>query len=301
MEAIKINFLGTGSAIPTAKRNHPAILLQYKDETMLFDCGEGTQRQLRKAKINPCKINKIFISHWHADHVLGISGLIQTLMMNEYNKTLEIYGPKNTKKYMQLYLNLFTRKAEQIKIKVHEITSKKILETNEFKIESQELKHDTPTRGYSFTLKEKLRLDKAKLKKLKLPNTPKLAKLAQGKKVQIGHLKLDGKKLTYKEPEKKISIIMDTAYTKSIETFTKNSDLLIIESTYSKDEQEKAKDYLHLTSEQAGKIAKKAKVKQLILTHLSQRYENNPKIILNQAKKIFKNTQLAKDFMKIEI
>ncbi len=301
MESIKLTFLGTGSAIPTLKRNHPSILLQYKDETILFDCGEGTQRQLRKARINPCKITKIFISHWHADHVLGIPGLIQTLMMNEYNKTLEIYGPKNTKQFMQLYLNLFTSKSKPIKIQINEITSKKIIDTDEFKIESTKLEHDTPSLGYSFILKEKLRLDKNKIKKLKLPNTPKLAKLAQGKKVQIGHLKLDGKKLTYKEPEKKISIIMDTGYIKSIETFTKNSDLLIIESTYSKDEQDKAKEYLHLTSEQAATIAKKAKVKQLILTHLSQRYENNPKIIQTQAKKIFKNTQLAKDFMTLEI
>lgn len=301
MEPIKITFLGTSSAIPTSRRNHPAILINYKDETMLFDCGEGTQRQLRKANINPCKITKLLISHWHADHVLGIPGLIQTLMMNEYNQTLEIYGPKNTTQLMQHYLNLFVGKANKIKLKINEISTKKVLETDEFIIQSQELNHDTPTLGYSFEVKEKLRLDKNKIKKLKLPNTSKLAELAQGKKVQIGHLKLDGKKLTYKEPSRKISIIMDTAYIKQLETFAKNSDILIIESTFSAEAKSKAKEYLHLTSEQTAKIAKKAKVKQLILTHLSQRYEKTPKKIELQAKKIFKNTKVAEDFMKIKI
>ena len=108
-EKIKIIFLGTGSAIPTARRNHPAVLLQFKDENILFDCGEGTQRQFKKAKLNPCKITKILISHWHGDHTLGIPGLLQTLVLNGYNKKLEIYGPRGTKKKVKEIMDFFVK------------------------------------------------------------------------------------------------------------------------------------------------------------------------------------------------
>jgi ribonuclease Z len=91
-DKIKLTFLGTSSAVPTKSRNHPSILLQYKEQNLLFDCGEGTQRQFRKAKLNPCKLTKIFISHWHGDHILGLPGLLQTLALNGYNNVLEIYG-----------------------------------------------------------------------------------------------------------------------------------------------------------------------------------------------------------------
>ena len=101
---IKVKFLGTSGAVPTAERNHTSMLLEYENENILIDCGEGTQRQFRKARINPCKITRILITHWHGDHVLGLPGLLQTLGFSEYNKTLYIYGPKGTKEFMQ---NLF--------------------------------------------------------------------------------------------------------------------------------------------------------------------------------------------------
>ena len=112
---IPITFLGTSQAIPTAKRNHTSILLSYNSENILIDCGEGTQRQFRKAKINPCKLTKLLITHWHGDHILGIPGLLQTLALNNYNRTLEIYGPKGTKKFMNLMQQIFF-KVGKIKI-----------------------------------------------------------------------------------------------------------------------------------------------------------------------------------------
>src|SRR4030042_2748714 len=106
-EKINITFLGTSDSVPSAVRNHPAVLLTYLEENILIDCGEGTQRQFRKAKRNPCKITRILITHWHADHVLGIPGLLKTLALSGYNKTLFIYGPKGTKELMNNLLNLF--------------------------------------------------------------------------------------------------------------------------------------------------------------------------------------------------
>lgn len=303
-EKIKINFLGTGSAIPTPRRNHPAVLLTYKDENILIDCGEGTQTQFRKAHLNPCKLTKILITHWHADHVLGIPGILQTLMLNGYNKKLEIYGPHGTQKMMQLYIGLFARKGNAFPIEVHEFSSGKVLENKEFEIQSEQMQHGTPTLAYSFTIKQKQRIDKKKLEKLKLPQNSKLiGDLAQGKKVKINNKLVDGKKLLYTEPQRKITIIMDTLKNPNTEKFAKDSDLLICESTYSKDEQEIAKEHNHLTSTDAGEIAKNSKSKKLVLTHLSQRYDTKfqQEQILKESKKVFKNSVLAEDLMMIEI
>src|SRR5512137_1928702 len=103
---VSIAFLGTRQAIPTARRNHTAILLQYQGENILIDCGEGTQRQFRKAHINPCKITRILLTHWHGDHILGLAGLLQTLLLNSYSKTLYVYGPKGTKDDLTDLINL---------------------------------------------------------------------------------------------------------------------------------------------------------------------------------------------------
>lgn len=299
MEKINTTFLGTGSAVPTARRNHPAVLLTFKDENILFDCGEGTQKQIRIAKLNPCKITRIFITHWHGDHIFGLPGLLQTLAMNAYSKTLQIYGPRGTKQFMELYKNLYIGKGQEFKMQINEIDSGTIINEKEFKIEAERMSHDAPCLAYSFIIKEKNRLDKTKLKKLKLPqNSPLIGELAKGNTIDFNKKKIDGKKLIYKEPQRKITYIMDTRENINAIKLAEKSDILISESTYSKEDKEIANEYAHLTSEQAENLAKKSKSKKLILMHLSQRYEN-PKYILDEAKKIFKETRVAEDFNTI--
>lgn len=300
-EKIKLTFLGTGSAIPTARRNHPAVLLQYKSENILVDCGEGTQRQFRKAKLNPCKITKILITHWHGDHVLGLPGLFKTLMLNEYNKALEIYGPRGTKRKIAMYLELFAHKGNELKIEVFEVEEGKFFEDKEFYIESAKMEHDVLCVAYSFVLKEKTRIDKEKLSGLKIPNSPLISELAKGKTIKIGNKKIDGKKLIYTEPAKKITFVLDTKFNENAVRISKNADLLISESTYSKEDNETSELRAHMTSENAAKLAKKAKVKKLILTHLSQRYEDIPKIIEKEAREIFKEARVAEDLDVIEV
>ena len=302
VEKTEITFLGTGSAIPTARRNHPAVLLKYKDESILFDCGEGTRRQFRKADLNPCKITKICITHWHGDHVLGLPGLIQTMMLNGYNKTLKIYGPRGTKKMMSVYLDFFSGRKNDFPVEVHEVEGD-FLDGGDFSLQAEKSDHDTPALAYSFIIKDRMRMDKKKLVKLKLPNGPHLKELQKGKTVLVDGKKIDGKSLLYEEKGKKFCLIMDTRKTDNLIKFAKNSDLLVCESTYAKNEVELADSHAHLTSEQAAEIAKSAKVKKLILTHLSQRYETKSasKQILDEAKKVFKNTEIAEDFMKVEL
>ncbi|MEA3329795.1 MAG: ribonuclease Z [Nanoarchaeota archaeon] len=296
---IKVTFLGTGSAVPTARKNHPAILLNYKSENILFDCGEGTQRQFRKANISPSKLTRIFISHWHGDHVLGIPGLLYTLNLNDYKKELKIYGPKGTKKFMREIMKTYAN-VNKLNLKIYEVTKKVVVDENDFKILAEKMSHGTKCLAYSFIEKDKLRIDKKKLAKLKIGKSPKFAQLVKGKNIVIDGKKINAKSLTYLQKGKKISIILDTRENKNINNLVKNSDLLVCESTFF-DETELAKEYGHLTVGQTAKIAKKAKVEKLVLTHLSQRYENKEKEFLKVAQKIFKNSVLAKDLMIVDL
>ena len=193
--------------VPTKDRNHASFFLTHGQDGILFDCGEGTQRQFRYAKLNPCKLTRILITHWHADHVLGLPGIFQTLMLNGYNKKLEVYGPIGTKRMMQLYMGLFARKGQNFPIEVIEINKDgKIIETPEFFIETKQMLHDTPTLAYSFIIKQRKRLDKEKLIKLKLPEkSPLIGDLAKGKTIEFNGKKIDGKKLVYEEKQRKVS------------------------------------------------------------------------------------------------
>jgi len=297
---VPITFLGTSQAIPTARRNHTSILLQYSGDNILIDCGEGTQRQFRKAKINPCKITRLLITHWHGDHILGIPGLFQTLLMNGYNKKLCIYGPRGTNYYIKRIIELLVPYCN-LDLEIHEVSEGKFLETKDFYIEALPMKHSNiPCNAYAFVEKEKVRLDRGKLKKLKLPNSPLLGELANGKDVEFNGKKIHAKDLIYKSPEKKIAIVLDTRINENCYRIAKNSDLLISEAVYLNDEKDLAELHEHLTAEQAGDIAKKSDSKMLYLSHLSQRYDGNEKLVLNEAKKKFKNTFIAEDLMNLE-
>jgi len=160
MEKVKIIFLGTGNAIPTKKRNHTGILVNFANETILFDCGEGIQRQFRNIKIKPTKLTNLFITHWHGDHILGIPGMLQTLAMSNYQKTLNIYGPVGTKHYINLIKELL--KYITIKFKVFEVQQGICIDTPTFSIESLPMIHDTPTLAYSIIIKNKIRINKEK-------------------------------------------------------------------------------------------------------------------------------------------
>ncbi len=295
---LRIKFLGTSNSIPTKERNHTAILVDVSNEHILVDCGEGTQRQFRLADENPCKLTKMLITHWHGDHVLGIPGLLQTLEMSGYPKKLEIYGPKWSKEKFSSIKKIYGKRSIK-----HEITevSRKVFENKDIEINAFPAIHGIPTNTYSISIKDKIRLDKKKLKKLKLPNSPIIGKLKEGKDIIVNDKKISAKSVSYTKKGKKIAIILDTGYSLSLINIAKNSDILICEASYSESEKEKAKEFRHLTAKQAAAIARKAKVKQLILTHISQRYEKNISELEKEAKKIFKNTKIANDFDEIII
>ncbi len=293
MEPIIITFLGTGNAIPTKQRNHTAILIGIRNEQILVDCGEGTQRQFKIAEISPTKITKLLITHWHGDHILGIPGLLQTLAMAEYRKRLEIYGPIGTQQHIALLQKLFND--FHVTTSTQEVNAE-FVDSDTLKIEALPMEHGIPTNAYAIILKDRNRLDKDKIKKLHLPNSPLLKELQAGKNIIWEGKKIKASQVSYTEKGKKIAIILDTGMNSNAVKIAKDSDLLICEATFLAIESKRAKEYKHLTASDAAAIAKKAKVRKLALIHISQRYEKNLFLIEKEAKKIFKNTIVAKDF-----
>jgi ribonuclease Z len=295
---IEITFLGTGCMQPTKLRNHSGILLNYKKENILLDCGEGIQRQMRVAGIKPAKITKICISHWHGDHVFGLPGLMSSMGADKPDSKIKIYGPPGTKPYLTNMFKSFAAK-DIIEHEIHEITKGKMFENDDFILEAQELKHSVKCIGFSFIEKDRRRIKLAKANKLGL-NGPILGKLQQGKDVTVDGKKIKSNEVTYIVPGKKISYIADTVPCKGAENLAKDCDLLISEGTHLDDIKEKTEKYMHLTVKQAALIASENNVKKLIITHISQRYKE-PSEILAEAKTYFNEVRVAEDFMKINI
>ncbi len=296
---MQITILGTSCAVPTKERNNSSFLLEYRGEGILFDCGEGTQRQLKIAGIKLTKVTRILISHWHGDHVLGISGLIHSLGLGEYNKVLKIYGPKGTKKYMSHLLNS-TADTTRTEIEIIEVEEGVFYENEWFKLEAVKLEHGCPTIGYVFIEKDRRRINTKYTKKLGIPEGPLLGKLQEGKNIKFKGKTVSLKQATYLVKGKKIGYVADTLLCKGAYDIAKNADLLIAESTYTHKDKEKAEEYHHLTAREAGLIASKSNAKKLVLMHFSGRYKNVQEIE-EDARQVFDNSFAAKDFMKIDV
>lgn len=292
---MKITFLGTSASVPTKDRNHTAIVLSFKNENILLDCGENTQRQLTIAGISAPRITKILISHWHGDHVLGLPGLISTLASTGNLKPIEIYGPKGTKKYFNFMMKSFLDN-HRLKIKVIEVNEGIFFKSEDFYLEAAKLKHPIPCLAFSFVEKDKRKVSKEYLKKVGLPSGPIIRNLQLGKNIKFKGKTIKAKDATYVKEGRKLTFISNAGLSPSCIKISKNADILICESTFADDLKDKAIEYEHLTARQAATIAKKAKAKKLFLTHFSPRY-TDVSLMEKEAKSVFKNVVCAKDFM----
>jgi len=302
MTQLSIIFLGTGGSWPTVKRNVTSIAVKRGSEVLLFDCGEGTQRQFQKSKLSYMQISKIFITHFHGDHFLGIPGLIQTMQLNDRDKPLHIYGPKGMVKLTNQLLSLGYFKPNY-EIIVHEVDEGSILDFDEYVICAIRVKHGIPSLAYC--IDEKMRpgkFDKPKALKLGIPEGPLFSKLQKGKTITLD----DGRKIkpdvVLGPPRKgrKIVISGDTKPVDEMINFAKDADILIHEATFDSELEDVAGEYGHTTAAQAAEIAKKAKVGKLFLTHISPRYLDH-RILENEANKMFKNSFIPKDFQEVEV
>lgn len=296
---IDLIFLGTACMAPTKERSHPAVLLSYGAENLLFDCGEGTQRQLKIAGIKPARITKLLISHWHGDHILGIPGLMSTMGAEQHSGVLDIYGPKGTKEYISLMVHSFVSK-DLIEFRVHEVLDGKIFENEDFALYAAPLKHSAPCIGYSFVEKEKRKMNLSACKKLNVTPGPLMGKLQAGQSITLNGRKITPEEATTLVPGKKIVYLTDTRPCNNALKLAEKADLLITDATYKNDQQDKAESHFHLTTQEATQIANEAGVKKLVLTHISQRYKN-AKELEQEARQYFDDTLAAVDFMKVSV
>ena len=305
---MELLFLGTGSGVPSKQRNVSSLALKLLDErnsVWLFDCGEATQHQILQTTLKPRKIEKIFISHMHGDHIFGLPGLLSSRGFQGGTERLTIYGPVGIKgfvlsslKYAGTYLNY----------PIHFVEFKEpgvIFEDHQFKVSVRKLKHGIPS--YGFRIEEadhEGTLDARKLKELNIPPGPLYGRIKNKEIVELE----DGRVIhgaDFVGPKQKgriVTILGDTVEHPNSIQLAQNADVLVHESTFASNEEELARQYNHSTTTQAAQIAKKAGVKKLLLTHFSSRYMyKDMKQLKKEAKAIFPNTYLMKDLQEISI
>lgn len=305
---MELQFLGTGAGVPAKHRNVTSIalkLLDERNEVWLFDCGEGTQMQILRTNIRPRKIEKIFITHLHGDHIFGLSGLLSSRSFQGGNTPLEIYGPKGIETFIKTSLAVSqTRLGYQLKfIELNE--EQPIFKDQDFSVYTKKLDHGIDSFGFRVVEHDhKGELQVEKLRELNIPAGPLYGKLKNGATIQLEDgTVIDGK--NFVGPDKKgriVTILGDTRKTNNSVVLAKNSDVLVHESTFNKNEAKMAKDYFHSTTYQAAEVAKEAGTKQLLLTHISARYLGKTALELEEeAKEIFPNTKIMKDFDTFDI
>ncbi len=301
---MKLQIVGCYSATPRKSTQTTAQVLYIKGEIFLIDCGEGTQMKLRELGVSFSKIKHIFISHLHGDHCFGLIGLISTFRLLGREKELHIYGPKGIEEMITLQLKL-ANSWTNYSLVFHELSSKKselIFENKNIKVSTVPLKHRVYTNGFLFEEKEGLRkINKEAIKNYSIEKCDFL-NLQNGKDIELSNGEiLANDKVTFSpEPPKKYAFCSDTIYNEEIVPIIKNANLLYHESTFLNEHLELAKKTFHSTAGQAGKIAKLANVKQLLLGHYSTRYKHNENFKI-EAKKEFENTILSEDGLKINI
>ncbi|MDI6859066.1 MAG: ribonuclease Z [Methanocellales archaeon] len=299
---LKVTFLGTGGTLPTTNRNPSAIIINRKGELMLFDCGEGTQQQMMRAKTGMRNLTSIFITHYHADHILGIPGLIQTMSFQGRTEPLHIYGPRWIHEFIKMLLALGYYKLN-FDVKGHELRPEDVVERAEYAIKAIKTDHGIPSLGYVLEEKERLgRFDREKAIELGVPPGPLFSKLHSGETVFVGGREIKSSQVV--GPPRRGRKIIYTGDTRPIETVTeaaRNADLLIHDGTLTHDLLDWAIEAKHSTAKEAAEIASKACVGELVLMHISSRYSEDPSPLLREAQAIFKNSHVAKEFMEIVI
>ncbi len=297
---MQLIFLGTSGTIPTINRNLPAMVIKRQGRIFLFDAGEATQIQFLKASLSMHRISDIFISHLHGDHIGGIPGILQSLSLSKRIKPLRIFGPKNLKTYISVICETMNFDVT-FPVIIIEINSGIILEEKEFHVECVLGEHKIDTFAYGFF--EKMRPGKffpEKAERLGIPK-PLWRKLQWGEDVFVKNKAF--KPIDVLGPDRagrKIVYAVDTRPCENILKLCEGVDILIHDGMFAHELQERAIEGGHSTVLEAAELAKKAGVKRLILTHISSRYPNLDEL-LNEARTVFSNTEIAQDLLTIEL
>lgn len=302
---IKITFLGTSGGLPTKDRNPSAVLMNFEGESLLFDCGEGTQRQMMRAKTGMHNLTHIFLSHMHADHVLGVPGLLQTMDFQSRESDLYIYGPEGIVRFMNACDNLGLHKLK-FTVHVKTLQPEDIVQTPHFSVRAVQTDHGVMSLGYIFETKKRPgRFNRQRAVEVGVPPGPLFAKLHRGESVTLS----DGRTIDPNEcgivgserPGLKITYSGDTRESEIFFKKAAGSDLLIHESSFSQDLSELAAEWNHSTAGGVARLSKKYNIQKLALVHISPRFSDDASVLLKEASEIFENTFLPNDLDVVEI
>ncbi|ANU11124.1 ribonuclease Z [Planococcus antarcticus DSM 14505] len=303
---MQLLFLGTGAGMPSKQRNTSALVLKLLEErgtVWLFDCGEATQHQILHTTIKPRKIEKIFISHMHGDHIFGLPGLLGSRSFQGGDEPLEIYGPSGIKEFVEMTLTL-SRTHLTYRIVYHELTEGVLFEDELMTVETRLLNHVIPSYGFRIIQKPlppKLMVNKALA--LGVPKGPLLAKLKNGGDVEItdGRWVRSGDVTEPEEPGFIVTILGDTRYCEAAVELGRGADVLVHEATFDGTSKKMAGEYGHSTVYDAAETARLAGATTLILNHISARFlPEDDKLLLKQMKEIHPRGFIAQDFAEFE-
>ena len=299
---LNVTFLGTAGSLPTPERNPSAILINREGEMILFDCGEGTQRQMMRARTGMMRLNYIFLTHLHADHILGIPGLMETLAFQGRENPITIAGPVHTVRLVESFKSVcyFSRNFD---VQAVELQPGDVLKMKGYQVRAIATHHSVPSIGYSLEESPRLgRFNRDEAVSLGIPPGPLFGKLQHGQAIEV-----DGRRIEPHQvmgpprPGRKIVYTGDTRPCNSVQQAATGADLLIHDCALASDMADWARETKHSTASEAAQVAKSAGVKQLVLTHISSRYSEDSAQLLKEARFIFERTIVAEDLMSLEI
>ncbi len=297
---LKITFLGTAGTVPSIERNPSSILVQREGVRILFDCGEGTQRQMMKTKTG-FRISSVFITHLHTDHFIGSFGLLETMSLNGREEPITFYAPNAN--FLRNLFKMFGYEHLGFPVRVIELKDGDVVDFGEFRVVAFETDHIVKSLGYALIEKDRRgKFDRKKAEELGIPPGPLYAKLASGESiVWNGEVITPDMVLGEARRGRKIVYTGDTRPCERTIRIAKNADVLIHDASFTSDLQEWAEETKHSTAKEAAEIARLAGVRQLILTHISARYSKDSKPLLDDTRATFKNVIVAEDFMSLEV
>ena len=301
--SLSIRFLGTSASRPTTERNVTALTMIREGETLLFDCGEGTQRQMMRYGTS-FALADIFFTHMHADHMLGVIGLFRTLSLQGRTEPMRLWGPRGSAALLKQAIALGSDK-QSFPLEINEVTPETPIARKGYSIVPYTVDHkDKLALGYALVEDIRLgRFNPDKARALGIPEGPAWGRIHKGQSVTLD----DGRVIEPSElvgptrAGRKVVFTGDSRPAASTIQIAEGADLLIHEATFADDEEPRARETGHATAREAAQVAAKAGVKQLVLTHLSARYSINASELLQQAKEVFPETVVARDGFEIEI
>ncbi|MDA9424803.1 MULTISPECIES: ribonuclease Z [Bradyrhizobium] len=297
-----LTFLGTSASVPSAERNHPALLVEAAGKRVLIDCGEGTQRQLLRSGAGFRRLDRILLTHAHLDHVLGIPGLFSTLGLRQTSEVMTIHGGEGTLDIViRMLAGLWGAGRAPIAVEFAALTEGQVIDAGEFTIDCFAVRHrDTDSFGFVFQSPARRHLRTDRLMRLGVPDGPLRGELAAGRPIVLANRTIDPEDvLGPPSGGRKLVVIGDTETTEGLSQYVADADMMVIEATFLDRDAPTARNYGHLTAAEAASFAATNNVGQLVLTHMSGRYEDEE--ILSEAAKIFPNTRIAADFDRIVV